>query len=691
MILLVVTVFHFGRAIAQCDFTDPKSGCRYIGECKTNVVSGNVIKIPNGQGKQINPDGSYFIGKFSNGQRVYGTYYWKDGQRVENAVYENDKLKSGTYYYPNGTKYDGTFYNDKFSGQGIYYYKPDHKDKLKYEGAFENGKFNGEGILTYKDGTIEEGLWKDDVFLGAKIGRYQNQNVLKKGDTIIVAANDKKYLLSMQSTLVNKNEYGDYHAVIGIGDGIITEDGWYLGRELNGNGNNIIGYITTTSRRSNSVAFGEEKRFATNAVGCKFYGLDCDRTTYEKFKQFCDWQICKMTNTANVFSLSYIDYDEIISKNIDLNNEIAKSKILEIGIQVASDLANNQLKAMADKLKYSDFQDEKILAEAFSKYGMNTSTTLREYLIKQGTDVLIAPVKYALNDADAANMVTQFKKCGISLYKNVSKLAGNKYDDELLDNSIKSLLRDMVRKPEYKTMETDEAVIIKKGRDFIFGMVDCLPPEHATKLKKNWLFHAIKNSPEAGEAIGLALANVTIKYSISNDYKKSLLDLIENSKKKKVFLENYKKQYQTLFEKNQNNCIEYAKVIQQLTDEVYNPLFGGGDTNIQEELKLMQDYVFGNKEIPECILLSQTEVYPVKKDTQLQKTTDKNDHIISNLSGQQKITISSPTIITSISGEQFTATKDDIFEGEMKDGKVIQGKIIRNGETVKIFLNKRNF
>ena len=36
----------------------------------------------------------------------------------------------------------------------------------EYVGEFKNGKFNGQGILTYADGTVEDGLWKDDQFVG---------------------------------------------------------------------------------------------------------------------------------------------------------------------------------------------------------------------------------------------------------------------------------------------------------------------------------------------------------------------------------------------------------------------------------------------------------------------------------------------------------------------------------------------
>jgi len=47
-------------------------------------------------------------------------------------------------------------------------------------------------------------------------------------------------------------------------------------------------------------------------------------------------------------------------------------------------------------------------------------------------------------------------------------------------------------------------------------------------------------------------------------------------------------------------------------------------------------------------------------------------------------------ILTSLSGEQFQVEAGDRFEGEVKAGKVITGKVIRDDKTVKIFLEKRN-
>jgi hypothetical protein len=55
-----------------------------------------------------------------------------------------------------------------------------------------------------------------------------------------------------------------------------------------------------------------------------------------------------------------------------------------------------------------------------------------------------------------------------------------------------------------------------------------------------------------------------------------------------------------------------------------------------------------------------------------------------------EITYTTPTLLTSTSGEQFTAIEGDTFKGDMKSNKIVQGKVIRDGTTVKTFFEKRN-
>jgi hypothetical protein len=55
-----------------------------------------------------------------------------------------------------------------------------------------------------------------------------------------------------------------------------------------------------------------------------------------------------------------------------------------------------------------------------------------------------------------------------------------------------------------------------------------------------------------------------------------------------------------------------------------------------------------------------------------------------------EITFTVPTTLTSTSDEQFAAIEGDLFKGKMKGDKVVQGNVIRDGKTVKTFLEKRN-
>ena len=99
-------------------------------------------------------------------------------------------------------------------------------------------------------------------------------------------------------------------------------------------------------------------------------------------------------------------------------------------------------------------------------------------------------------------------------------------------------------------------------------------------------------------------------------------------------------------------------------------------------------------------LLPQPQQTPISEELkpaaiQPQKTTDNGNAGIYNkrsvYNGHQKIAFIETTLLVSTSGEQFEAQPGDTFEGEMKEGKIFQGKVIRNGKTVKLFLNKSNF
>ena len=60
-------------------------------------------------------------------------------------------------------KYVGEYKDDKRNGQGMLTFS----DGRKYVGHFRDGKMDGHGTMTYPDGKVEDGVWKQDNFVGA--------------------------------------------------------------------------------------------------------------------------------------------------------------------------------------------------------------------------------------------------------------------------------------------------------------------------------------------------------------------------------------------------------------------------------------------------------------------------------------------------------------------------------------------
>jgi len=144
------------------------------------------------KGKLTGSNGTTIEGKFKNGQLVKGKVRSPDGSELtmewDNGHYDQE----GTEVEPDGTKYVGVWkYGGKSSGTITWKdgrgYKgdwtdiegkadlPDGEGEMtwpdgrKYVGDFRNGKRDGGGKMNYADGHVEEGLWRDDKFIGAVI------------------------------------------------------------------------------------------------------------------------------------------------------------------------------------------------------------------------------------------------------------------------------------------------------------------------------------------------------------------------------------------------------------------------------------------------------------------------------------------------------------------------------------------
>jgi len=70
---------------------------------------------------------------------------------------ENIKVR-GVIIYRNGDKYEGQLYNDQPHGKGVKTY-----DKGSvYSGDYKNGEKNGSGTLNSRNGKIYDGSWHNN-------------------------------------------------------------------------------------------------------------------------------------------------------------------------------------------------------------------------------------------------------------------------------------------------------------------------------------------------------------------------------------------------------------------------------------------------------------------------------------------------------------------------------------------------
>ena len=85
--------------------------------------------VPDGTGKYIYDDGSYYIGQIKNAKRHgKGKFYDDTGKII----------------------YEGDYVNDLMEGNGKYFYE----DGIYYKGQFKNGLKDGKGEEYNKDGSL---------------------------------------------------------------------------------------------------------------------------------------------------------------------------------------------------------------------------------------------------------------------------------------------------------------------------------------------------------------------------------------------------------------------------------------------------------------------------------------------------------------------------------------------------------
>ncbi|MDA9949307.1 trypsin-like peptidase domain-containing protein [Paracoccaceae bacterium] len=133
-------------------------GDKYVGEFKDDE--------PHGQGTVTFANGNKYVGEFRDGKRNgQGTFTFANGDKYV-GEFKDDKINGqGTYtYIKSGNKYVGDFKDDNRHGQGTYTWTSGNK----YVGEYKDNKRNGQGTYTYADGTVKEGIFKDNEFQYAK-------------------------------------------------------------------------------------------------------------------------------------------------------------------------------------------------------------------------------------------------------------------------------------------------------------------------------------------------------------------------------------------------------------------------------------------------------------------------------------------------------------------------------------------
>ena len=161
-----------------------------------------ITRFPEGNGKLINKDGTYYIGEFKCGKYDgKGTLFDKndqiiyEGYFVEGLYEGKGKMNLDKYYYigefkegkfdgkgklfkNNNLFYEGDFIDGKFNGKGTLF----NGNSIIYEGNFINNNFEGEGIYYQQDGYFLIGNFKDDEPEGEGILFDKNNNIIYHGN-----------------------------------------------------------------------------------------------------------------------------------------------------------------------------------------------------------------------------------------------------------------------------------------------------------------------------------------------------------------------------------------------------------------------------------------------------------------------------------------------------------------------------
>jgi len=175
-----------------------KLSWRYAGELTNNGIrkGAGVIAFSNGQryegewddllngyGVYAFPSGERFEGEFRNDRRNgLGVHSYSDGGSYEGEQHDDSRSgfgiqafddgahyegeyragskTAGVYLFPDGDHYEGGFRNEKLGGVGVYY-GGNSRQYREEAGEFVDDALNGHAVIRWKDGSRDEGTWKD--------------------------------------------------------------------------------------------------------------------------------------------------------------------------------------------------------------------------------------------------------------------------------------------------------------------------------------------------------------------------------------------------------------------------------------------------------------------------------------------------------------------------------------------------
>ena len=132
---------------------------------------------PNGKGELLTEVRDRYIGKFKNGEFIFGEIIFSDDNTKYKGNIENRNFTGGgKMIWSNNIEYQGNFENSMLNGKGKIIKIIDIDKKEIYEGDFYQNEFNGKGKYYFFNGDIYEGDFENGIKNGYGIYHINNGN-----------------------------------------------------------------------------------------------------------------------------------------------------------------------------------------------------------------------------------------------------------------------------------------------------------------------------------------------------------------------------------------------------------------------------------------------------------------------------------------------------------------------------------